>query len=135
MKPATIDRIESPYSSVCFKAMDRSNVRLDRVPVTTGSDLGNKLSLRCYSKLSFKVDAQAQSKNMYSASGGDCPEFQDYGYSHISMVFFMNGMSGAMQEPFAITRRCDEPMRRIIQLRGSSAWRRTRNGRDFRQVR
>jgi len=72
---------------------------------------------------------------MYSASGGDCPEFQDYGYSHISMVFFMNGMSGAMQEPFAITRRCDEPMRRIIQLRGSSAWRRTRNGRDFRQVR
>jgi hypothetical protein len=93
-------------------------VRLGRPPCGDSFRFGEiNVHFAAYSKLAFKVDAQAQSKNMYSASGGDCPEFQDIDI-RIFHGFFMNGMSGAMQEPFAVTRQLDERMRRIIHLPG-----------------
>jgi hypothetical protein len=84
-----------------------------------------------YSKLAFKVDAQAQSKTCTPHQAAIVLSFRIIDI-RIFHVFFMNGMSGAMQEAFAIARQCDELMRHIIHLQGSTAGRGTGNRPGFR---
>jgi hypothetical protein len=109
-------------------------VRLGRPPCGDSFRFGEiNVHFAAYSKLAFKVDAQAQSKTCTPHQAAIVLSFRIIDI-RIFHVFFMNGMSGAMQEPFAIARQCDELMRRIIHLHGSTA-ERTGTGGDFRQVR